>query len=44
LDVDYEEIKDKVPKEDDSADPFKEQSALDAIVPEEESDGGGVIE
>jgi hypothetical protein len=43
LDVDYEEIKDKVPKEDDSADPFKVQSALDAVVVEE-PDGGGVIE
>ena len=37
----YEEIKDKVPKEDDSADPFKVQSALDAVVVEE-PDGGGV--
>lgn len=44
LDVDYEEIKDKVPKEDDSADPFKAQSALDAVQTEEDSDGGDVIE
>ena len=43
LDIDYEEVKDKVPKEDDSADPFKVQSALDAVVVEE-PDGGGVIE
>ena len=43
LDVDYEEIKDKVPKEDDSADPFKVQSALDAVVVEEPV-GGDVIE
>ena len=43
LDIDYEEIKDKVPKEDDSADPFKVQSALDAVVVEEPV-GGDVIE
>ena len=43
LDIDYEDIKDKVPKEDDSADPFKVQSALDAVVVDE-PDGGGVIE
>ena len=44
LDIDYEEIKDKVPKEDDSADPFKVQSALDAVVVEDDPDGGDVIE
>jgi ACT domain-containing protein len=43
LDIDYNDIKDKVPKEDDSADPFKVQSALDAVVVDE-PDGGGVIE
>ena len=43
LDIDYEDIKDKVPKEDDSADPFKVQSALDAVVVDD-PDGGGVIE
>jgi SPP1 family phage portal protein len=44
LDVDYEDIKDKVPKEDDSADPFKVQSALDAVQVDDDPDGGGVIE
>ena len=44
LDVDYDEIKDKVPKEDENADPFKVQSALDAVQVEEEPDGGDVIE
>ena len=43
LDIDYEDIKDKVPKPDENADPFKAQSALDAIVAED-PDGGGVIE
>ena len=43
LDVDYEEIKDKVPK-DEGDDIFKVQTALDAIVPEADPDGGGVIE
>lgn len=42
LDIDYEEIKDKLPKPDES-DPY---SALDAVVPEDEPviPGGGVIE
>ena len=44
LDVDYEDTKDKVPKEDDSADPFKVQSVLDAVQVEDDPDGGGVIE
>ncbi len=44
LDVDYDDIKDKVPKEDESADPFKVQSALDAVQVEEDPDGGDVIE
>ena len=44
LDVDYNDIKDKVPKEDENADPFKVQSALDAVQVEEDPDGGGVIE
>lgn len=43
LDIDYNDIKDKVPKEDDSADPFKVQSALDAVVVDEPV-GGDVIE
>ena len=41
LEIDYEEIKDKLPTEDD--DPYAAQNALDAVVPEE-SDGGEVIE
>jgi SPP1 family phage portal protein len=46
LDIDYEEIKDKLPKPEEN-DPYAAQSALDAVVPEDEtviSDGGGVIE
>jgi hypothetical protein len=44
MDLDYEEIKGKLPEpEDDSADPFKAKTALDAVVVEE-PDGGGVIE
>ena len=43
-DLDYEDIKNKIPDpEEESADPFKVQSALDAVVVEE-PDGGGVIE
>jgi hypothetical protein len=43
-DMDYEEIKGKIPDpEDDNADPFKAQTALDAVVVED-PDGGGVIE
>jgi len=43
-DMDYEEIKSKLPDpEEESADPFKAQSALDAVVVDE-PDGGGVIE
>lgn len=44
LDVDYDDIKDKVPKEDDSADPFKVQSSLNAVQTEDDPDGGDVIE
>ena len=47
LDIDYEEIKDKLPQPDDN-DPYKAQTALDAIQteddPEPAPDGGGVIE
>ena len=44
LDIDYEDINDKIPDpEEKSADPFKVQTALDAVQ-EEEPDGGGVIE
>lgn len=45
LDVDYNEIKDKLPTQDDGTDPYAAQSALDAIQPEDNPDpGGGVIE
>ena len=47
LDIDYEEIKDKLPKPEDG-DPYQAQTALDAIQTEDdpapEPDGGGVIE
>ena len=45
LDVDYNEIKDKLPEQDED-DPAQAQSVLSAIVPEDEPepDGGGVIE
>ena len=45
LDIDYEEIKDKLPQPDDG-DPYGAKTALDAIVPDDEPalDGGGVIE
>ena len=43
LDMDYDDIKGKLPDpEEANADPFKAQSALDAVVAEE-PDGGGVI-
>lgn len=43
-DLDYEEVKSKLPDpEDESADPFKVQTALDAVVVDD-PDGGGVIE
>ena len=43
-DLDYEELKSKFPDpEEDSADPFKAQSALDAVVIDD-PDGGGMIE
>ena len=47
LDIDYEEIKDKLPKQDASVDPYAAQTALNAVQPEvEPADnlGGGVIE
>lgn len=44
-DLDYEEIKGKIPDpEEENADPFKAQTALDAVVVDEDPDGGGVIE
>ena len=44
-DLDYDELKSKFPDpEAESTDPFKAQSALDAVVVEDEPDGGGVIE
>ena len=47
LDIDYEEIKDKLPKQDAGVDPYAAQTALNAVQPEvEPADnlGGGVIE
>ena len=45
LDIDYEEIKDKLPKQDE-ADPYAAQSVLDGVQPEPAADpvGGDVIE
>ena len=46
LDIDYEHIKDKLPKRDE-ADPYAAQDVLNTIQPEDEPadpDGGGVIE
>lgn len=43
-DLDYNELKDKFPKPEEDADPFKAQTALDAIAVEDDPDGGGVIE
>lgn len=43
LDIDYNEIKDKLPKQEDP-DPYAAQSALDAIQAEDDADGGDVIE
>ena len=42
-DLDYDELKDKFPNPEEDADPFKVQSAIDAVQVEE-PDGGGVIE
>ena len=44
LDLDYEEIKDKLPKQDDDGGLAQAQAALDSIQPEDDPDGGGVIE
>ena len=47
LDIDYEEIKDKLPKRDEGADPYAAQTALDKVQPEDEpadDPGGDVIE
>ena len=43
LDIDYEEIKDKLPTPDEGADPYQVQAQLETI-PTEGDDGGGVIE
>ena len=43
LDIDYEEIKDRLPNPEDN-DPYSAQTALDAIQTEDEPVGGGVIE
>ena len=43
-DLDYEDLKDKFPNPDEDADPFKVQSAIDAVVVEDDPVGGGVIE
>ena len=42
-DLDYEDLKDKFPEPEENEDPFKVQSALDAVVTDD-PDGGGVIE
>ena len=47
LDIDYEEIKDKLPKRDEGVDPYAAQTALDKVQPEDEpadDPGGDVIE
>ena len=43
LDIDYNEIKDKLPDQDEG-DPYQVQTALDAIQPEDDPVGGDVIE
>lgn len=43
LDIDYNEIKDKLP-DPNEGDPYKAQTVLDSIQPEDDPDGGGVIE
>ena len=43
LDIDFEEIRDKVPKPDEGADPYQLKAQL-GTVPTEGDDGGGVIE
>ena len=43
LDIDYEEIKDKLPKRDEGVDPYAAQTALDSVQPEDDP-GGDVIE
>ena len=47
LDIEYEDIKNKLPKRDAAADPYAAQTALDAVQPEDvpaDPNGGGVIE
>ena len=44
LDIDYEEIKDKLPEQDDDGGLAQAQATLDGIQPEDDPDGGGVIE
>lgn len=39
LDIDYEEIKDKLPKRDEGVDPYAAQTALDKVQPEDELGG-----
>ena len=43
LDIDYEEIKDKLPEPDEGIDPYQVKAQLETIPPEDD-DGGGVIE
>ena len=43
LDIDYNEIKDKLPVQDEN-DPYQVQTVLDTIQTEDDPDGGGVIE
>lgn len=43
LDIDFEEIKDKLPPPEEGTDPYQVQAQLDTITPEDD-DGGGVIE
>lgn len=43
-DLDYDDLKDKFPNPEEDADPFKVQSAIDAIQVDDDPDGGGVIE
>ncbi len=44
LDIDYEEIKDKLPEQDADGGLAQAQATLDGIQPEDDPDGGGVIE
>ena len=44
LDLNYDDYKDKLPKPDDNGGLAQAQATLDGIVPEDDPDGGGVIE